>query len=259
VAFVASRPHLVPVPGKALRPLLLRHATPRALALVGAIGAVLGLAYLAARETPLFEVDRVDVQGAPPVVERAVRAAAGPFVGQSLVGLDGDELRRRLEALPSVRSFRYDRAFPHTLRIAVVPEKPAAVVRRARDAWLVSARGRVIRQIESGTHESYPRIRHAGESPLVPSEVLEDEATRVALAAVAQLPSRFPVAVRWVRAHEEAITLLLAGGTEVRLGSSDALPLKLAVAARIMRSLPADERAALSYVDVSVPERPVGA
>jgi cell division septal protein FtsQ len=259
VACVARQPHLVSVPGRALRPVLLRHATPRVLGLVAAAAVVLGLAYLAARETPLFAVDRVDVRGAPPVVERAVRAAAGPFVGESLVGLDGDELRRRLEALPSVRSFRYDRAFPDTLRIAVVPEEPAAVVRRGRDAWLVSARGRVIRQIQLGTLRRYPRVGYASDSPLVPGATLEDAATRMALAAVTHLPAGFPVSVRSVSAREDVITLLLAGGTEVRLGSSDALLLKLAVAARILRSFPADERTALSYLDVSFPERPVGA
>jgi cell division protein FtsQ len=230
----------------------------RAVAVAAAVVVALGLAYLAARETPLFAVDRVEVRGAPALVEQDVRSAAGPFVGESLVGLDGDELRRRLEALPSVRSFRYDRAFPHTLRIAVVPEEPAAVVRRGPDAWLVSARGRVIRPVEPRTVRRYARIWRPDGAPLVPGATLEDGATMLALAAVRRLPPSFPVRVRSTRAAEDGITMVLAGGTELRLGDRESLPLKLAVAGRILRSLPAGERLGLAYLDVSLPERPVG-
>ena len=57
---------------------------------------------------------------------------------------------RQLESLSTVRSVRMDRAFPHTLRITVVPERPLAVVRRGQDAWLVSEQGRVIRELDPG-------------------------------------------------------------------------------------------------------------
>jgi hypothetical protein len=52
--------------------------------------------------------------------------------------------------------------------------------------------------------------------------------------------------------------MVLAGGTELRLGEVGALPLKLAVATRVLLIMTASERAALAYLDVSVPERPVG-
>ena len=259
MALVVRRPQLALVPAQALRPVLSVRPGRKAGAVAAAVVVALVLAYLAARETPLFAVDRIEVRGAPALVDRDVRSAAGPFVGESLVGLDADELRRRLEALPSVRSFRYDRAFPHTLRIAVVPEEPAALVRRGPDAWLVSARGRVIRAVETDTLRRYPRISHAGGAPLVPGATLEDEAALLALAAVRRLPSSFPVRVRSTRAAEDGITMVLAGGTELRLGDRESLSLKLAVAGRILRSLTAGERLGLSYLDVSFPERPVGA
>ena len=223
-----------------------------------AAAAVLGLAYLAARETPLFAVDRVDVRGAPPEVEEEVRLAAEPFVGESLVGLDGEELRRRLESLPAVRSFRYDRAFPSTLAITVVPEEPAAVLRRRGDGWLVSERGRVIAAVERGQFRELPRIRVHDEAPPTPGAAVAGADAKQALAAVARLPANFPVEVQAARTNPEGITLRLAGGTELRLGTFDSVGLKLAVAAQILRTLPAGERQTLAYLDVSVPERPVG-
>ena len=256
---MVKRPHILALPAEGVRPPRFTRLSPRLLAWAAALTAVIGLSYFAAHETSLFAVDAVEVRGAPPLVERAVREAAAQFVGGSLVDLDGDELRRRLDALPSVRSFRYDRAFPHTLRIDVVPEKPAAVVRRGADSWLVSDRGRVIRAVERGALEQYGRIWVGGAMPIVPGAILTDETTSAALSALTQLPRNFPVRILSARAEDGSLSLRLAGGTELRLGDEGSLALKLAVAARVLRTLSVEERSALAYLDVSLPERPVAA
>jgi cell division protein FtsQ len=186
-----------------------------------------------------------------------VERAAGPYLGESLVSLDGDELRRRLEALPTVRSLRYDRAFPHTLRLLVVPEEPAAVARSGTDSWLVSARGRVIRKVARGDLSGMPRIWIGAAAS--PGRLLAEPSARLALTAVTELPPDFPAAVRRVNARDGRITLILASGAEVRLGDRSALPLKLAAAARVLRSLSAAERSSLGYLDLTIPDRPVGA
>ncbi len=83
--------------------------------------AVLGLLYLGARETPVFALRTVEVEGAPADVRQAILQSLEETRGKSLVSLDGDAVVRRLEALPSVQSVTYDRAFPHTLRLVVCP------------------------------------------------------------------------------------------------------------------------------------------
>lgn len=252
---MARRPHLALVSAQALRPALPLPPARLALALT-ALAALVGLFYIAARETPLFAVRAIEIDGAPPVVRNAVLEAAGAWEGESLVALDGDELRGRLEALPEVRSLRYDRAFPHTLAITVVPEQPGAVVRVRRQDWLVSERGRVIRALDRGPAERFPRIWLA-EGELSPGAFVTDESARLALTAASRLPADFPVRVRTIRAGEEGLTLILGAGTEVRLGDATSLPLKLAVAAHVLRALHREERAGLAYLDVTVPERPV--
>jgi len=252
---MARRPQLALVSAQALRPVL-RLPSGRGLVVVTAVVGFLGLLYLAARETPLFALRTVEVTGAPPTVRDEVRRAAAAWEGESLVALDGDELRRRLEALPTVRSLRYDKAFPNTIAIAVVPERPAAVVRRGRAAWLVSERGRIMGTLESDPRKRLPRIRLAA-GDLRAGAFLADERARLAVTAATHLPRRFPVRVRSIRAREDGVTLVLATDTEVRLGNASALPLKMAVAARVLRSLSEDERLGLTYLDVTVPERPV--
>jgi cell division protein FtsQ len=225
---------------------------------LAAAAAVLGLLYLAARETSLFAVRTLEISGAPPAVRAEVGRAADAYLGTSLVSLDGDELRRRLEALSTVRSLRYDRAFPHTLRLVVVPEEAAAVVRAGGGAWLVSRRGRVIREVPRTGFPRLPRIRVRRASP-VPGTVLDDGLLRRALVVVSRIPSDFPEMVRRVQTRDVRLTLVLAGGAEIRLGGRSALVLKLAAAARVLASLSPQERSELGYLDLAVPDHPVAA
>ena len=84
---------------------------------------------------------------------------------------------------------------------------------------------------------------------------LEDKlgAGAMGVAAVAPLRAlRIPVGVRQVLTGDGDLTLVLASGTRLRLGDTGDLRLKLAIARRI---LPMTHGA--TYVDVSVPERPV--
>ncbi|HZC74760.1 MAG TPA: FtsQ-type POTRA domain-containing protein, partial [Gaiellaceae bacterium] len=121
---------------------------------LGVLAVALG-GYLVARETPLFAIQRVEVHGGSPQVARQARQALASLVGAPLVGLDGSAVLRKLDALPTVVSASYDRDFPHTLRITVVAERPAAVLRSGPDSWLVSLRGRVIERLPS---QALPRV-----------------------------------------------------------------------------------------------------
>ena len=246
------RPHSVPT---------LRGPWRRAVLIGFGIVAALGLLYLGARETPVFSLQTVEIQGAPPNVYRAVLRSLEETRGASLVALDGDAVVRRLEALPSVRSVSYDRAFPHTLRLVVVPERPVAVVNQASSLWVVSERGRVIGRTSAAEAPELPRVRYLPEAPLAAGAFLADEGTRSVLAALAEAPRRMPIPIHSARFEDGELTLVLAGEGETRplllLGEPDDVGTKLRVAALVLRNLSAEERAALAYLDVTLPDRPV--
>lgn len=214
-------------------------------------------AYAVARETPLFAVAGVQVRGATPAVQRQIAAALGGQVGTSLLKIDGGLVERRLADVPWVAATSFDRAFPHTLVVTVRPERPVAVLRRGAKSWLVSARGRVLEELPRGAHRALPRIWIGGEAraPTV-GAYLADPQGGTAARALAPLASvHFPARVAAVTTGEDELTLVLRSGIELRLGDPGDLRLKLAVARRVLAMLPA--AAAGSYVDVSVPERPV--
>jgi cell division protein FtsQ len=234
----------------------LRAPSRRVFAVVAIVVAVVVLGYALARFTSLFALEEIDIVGGTRAARADVRESGKPFLGASLVSLDQDELRRKLTALPTVRSVRIDRAFPHTLRVSVVPERPLAVIRSGPEAWLVSERHRVIRSVKPDS-VGRPVVWTVPGTALEPGRTVQGEDTGLALEALRRLPDKFPAQVESARASGGELTLILAGGAELRLGRADAVTLKLAVAARVLRALPAAERAGITYLDVSVPERAV--
>ena len=116
--------------------------------------------YFIARETSVFALQTVEVRGGTPLLRAQVRAALAPAVGESLLKVDGNTVARALTPLPGVRSFSFDRSFPHTLRVIVHPEQPVLVLRRVpgKDAFLVASSGRVIRPLAHSRRSRLPRL-----------------------------------------------------------------------------------------------------
>jgi len=197
-------------------------------------------------------VERIVVEGAPPQVAAQVREALAPAVGESLLGIDLPELAHRAASVPMVATASFDRAFPHTLRITVVPEVPVAVLRQGSSSWLAAEGGRVVAELGRGTRPGLPRIWLKRDVEIRLGERMGGLQLQ-AIAAVGPLRSRLlPVAVGSVVATREELTLLLRTGLELRLGDGSDLPVKLEVARHVLPRLGAG-----GYLDLSVPERPV--
>jgi cell division protein FtsQ len=240
------------------RPLV--HALPSWRTLALAFAALLAVAgsYLAARDSALFAVESVEIAGAPPAVTQEVRGALRSLEGESLLRVDLDAVGSRLAAIPSVRQADFDRAFPHTLRVTVAAERPVAVLRRGNEAWLVSARGRVIRRLVKPGLSSLPRIWAPLTVAADPGDRLADAPTVRAVHALAALDgSRLPARVRQARSTDHGLSLLLVAGTEIELANDEQLALKVAVARRVLLALDPSRQGWPAYVDLTVPGRPV--
>jgi hypothetical protein len=211
--------------------------------------------YVGARETSVFAVRTIDIRGGDKALQAQVKAVLADEVGQSLLKIDGDGLGRRISPLPGVRSFRYDRAFPNTLRVVLRPEQPVLVLRRGPDAYLVAASGRVIRALAHPHLSHLPRLWVTREVQVRVGEPLPAPVGAAATALAPLQGAPLPGGVRLVRGGKE-LTLVLGGGLEVRLGDPGDLQLKLAIARRILRTTTAATTGG-GYLDVSVPERPV--
>jgi cell division protein FtsQ len=232
---------------------LARFAPSRRSLLVGAaLIAVAAGAYTVARQTSAFAIGRFDVKGAPADVQQQVRRALAPLSGTNLLALDGAALARRAESLPTVASVRFDRAFPHTLRIFVVPEVPVAVLHRGNETWLVSARGRVVKRVPTGTYPALARVWVPRKADVAVGAFLAPLAGGTPARTLA-LAARFPAHIATASLAHGELVFRLRSGLELRLGDPTDVRLKLAIARRALARLPPGA----TYVDVSVPERPV--
>jgi cell division protein FtsQ len=211
-----------------------------------------GGVYVVARTTSAFAIRSIVVTGGPPDVTAQVRRALAPVLGTSLLALDGGALERRADALPAVVSTRYDRAFPHTLRVTIVPEVGVAVVHRGTETWLVSARGRVIARIAPRTRALMPRIWVPAATPVQAGVFLSPALGGDAAPALA-LAQGFPVRIATATLVRGQLAFQLRSGVELRLGEPNDVRLKLAVARRALPLLPGGT----TYLDVSQPDRPV--
>jgi cell division protein FtsQ len=226
--------------------------TRRSLAIGLAILAFAFGGYLLARETSLFALDTIQVQGGSAPVARQVREALAPFAGKPLVGLDGAAVLAKVDALPTVVSASYDRDFPHTLRIAVVPERPAAVLRRGPDSWLVSTRGRVMGRLASSAVSRLPRIWISTKTQVrTGGQVAGAGAAMVARAA--GFAGAFAPRIVSAAYTNGTLVFHLRSGVELLLGNASDVKLKLAVAERVLTILPVGS----TFLDVSIPGRPV--
>jgi POTRA domain, FtsQ-type len=223
-----------------------------------AIVVVAALMYLAARATPMFSVTRIEITGAPPAVAAQARTALRFADGHSLLGLDGDGVVAVLERLPPVYRASYDREFPHTLRIRIVPERAVAVLRRGAASWVVSARGRVIAPLARGRLPSLPRIWLTRTAVVRLGEILHDRSGSLASRALSSFRGAgLGGRIAFVKANGGRIVAGLRTGLEIRFGAPVDLRLKLAVARTILPTLAAPAAGGPRYLDVTVPERPV--
>ena len=212
-----------------------------------------GIAWIAARETPVFAVRTIEVEGASPGLSARVRRSLRSNEGTSLLKFDVDASIQTVRALPAVASAHFDRAFPHTLRITVVPERPVAVVRQGASSYLVAESGRVIAIAKRTDRPSLARIWIKRDVSLVVGEHAEGDLLTAVGAVTPLAGSGFPGRVSSVTATPKTLTLRLRSGLELRLGEPLDVALKLAVARKVIPLLSADT----TYLDVAVPTRPV--
>jgi cell division septal protein FtsQ len=247
-------------PARAATPALQLLPSGRSLAIGFGLLATALLLYLGARETSVFAVRSIEVETEPAGHARLVERALKPLEGTSLMKIDDATIARRLDRLKHVHLLAFDRSFPSGLRVYVSVERPVAVLRRRDDNWLVSGEGRVLRKLDQRLRRPLPVVwlpRNA--DPEIGSILRTREPARAvaALATARASAPGFSRRIWYVKEGEDGeLTMVLRDRFELRLGESTDLAVKLQVARQVLAAV-RHSGAAASYVDVSVPERPV--
>lgn len=105
-----------------------------------------------------FKVRKIHVQGASPMAERAVLEAAGLSIGQPILDVDLDKVRKSVEGVGWVRDAQIVRLLPDTLVVAVSQRETLAVWQNRGRTWVIDSSGRPIPEADAGRFPELPLI-----------------------------------------------------------------------------------------------------
>jgi cell division protein FtsQ len=219
----------------------------RALALALGAAAVFAGYHFWLRDSSLFAVEDVEVSGVTANKAEVTAALERAAYGMTTLHLRDDELREAVQRFPTVASISADAKLLHGLEVTVTERLPVAEARLGGELLPVSADGFALVGLE--VDEPLPRIEARAKGA-----ILDDEGAAQA-AIVGAAPSDLRDGVRSASWETEAggVVVELSGAPEVRFGDGERAEEKWeALAAVLAEGVPAG-----SYIDVSVPERPV--
>jgi len=213
--------------------------------------ALVALYMLWFRDSSLVAVDEVEVEGVTVNREEITTALEDAGMEMTTLHIDEEELREAASEFPTIASVRAEADLPGKLRIIVTERLPVARVRLGGDEVVVSEEGLVLPGVVS--ERKLPRLESAG----VEAGRLDEEGVAQAVilgAAPAQISDRLR-ASEW-DPERGGVVVELEGVPELRFGDGERAEAKWQAATAVLAD---PEGAPSGYVDVSVPERPVGA
>jgi cell division protein FtsQ len=202
------------------------------------------------RNLSWFAVHDVTISGATtnePAIKSAVEQAAADM---TTLHLNGGELRDAVAHFPTVASVRADTSFPHTLHVTITERLPVAWIHADGHETAVSADGYLLLGASFDRH-SLPRIDGAAAHGV---RLDQDAAAQAAILGATPAPLRDRVgSSSWQDSHG-GVVVNLNGGPEIRFGDGSRAQDKWRAAVAVLSS---PQRGSPSYLDVSVPDRPV--
>jgi cell division protein FtsQ len=204
------------------------------------------------RDSSLVAVEDVEVRGVTENRERVVAALRSAALDMTTLHVREEELRDAVAGFPSVDSVSADASFPHDLQIEVQERVPVAVVRSGGRELPVSADGHVLPGFDVDLGELPPLQGLPGGGGRLDAEGVAQ--AEVIGAAPEELYSRI-AAADW-DVERGGVVLEIEEGPELRFGDAVRAEAKWEAAEAVLAD---PELGPVTYVDVSVPERPVAA
>jgi cell division protein FtsQ len=202
------------------------------------------------RDLSLFAIHDVTIRGAT-TNERQIKAAVENVAGDmTTLHIKDDELRDAVARFPTVASVAASTSFPHGLQVTITERLPVAFIRADGQETAVSADGYLLAGADFDA-KALPRIEGAGVHGV---RLDEDTAAQAAILGATPAPLKERITATAWDEDRGGVVLDLKDGPEIRFGDGTRAQDKWQAATAVLSS---DERGTPSYLDVSVPDRPV--
>jgi cell division protein FtsQ len=202
------------------------------------------------RDLSWFAIDDVSVKGAT-TSEREIRTAVEQVTGDmTTLHIKDDELRDAVARFPTVASVGASTSFPHGLQVTITERLPVAFIQAHGQQTAVSADGYLLVGADFDA-KALPRIEGAAaQGPRLDQEA----AAQASILGATPEPLRNHLTASTWDDSAGGVVVDLNNGPEVRFGDGSRARVKWEAAVAVLSS---EERGSPSYLDVSVPDRPV--
>ena len=235
---------------------------------VCAIGLAVLIAFFVLRDSAIFSVDNVVVEGTTHVSESDVRNLLTLEDGTTLLNIDKDQINDQLKRDPWVASVEVERQFPHTVKLTVVEQQVdmLVVMNSGSLGWYLGSSGSWIEptKIEASEGQSVndaalAKARAEGVVlvtgvPATVNPASAQPATDDVLTAVKSFREGFSSefaarVVSYDASSTDAISCVLESGVQISLGSATSISYKEQVASALLEKYPGQ----ITYINVRKP------
>jgi cell division protein FtsQ len=218
---------------------------------IAALGLVLFAGYMLwLRNSSLFAIEKVEVTGVTANKAEVTAALERAAEDMTTLHVRDDELREAVQGFPTVAAIAADTSPLHDLTVTVTERLPVAEVRLDGQTLPVSADGYVLIGLQQ--EEPLPRITEASRLGV---QLDPEGAAQAAIVGAAPRDLRERVVATTWDETRGGVVLDLEGAPELRFGDGERAEEKWQALAAVL----ADGVPDATYIDVSVPERPVQA
>lgn len=221
----------------------------RALALAAVALVLVAGYYLWLRDSSLFAVDEVEVEGATHNREQVTEALERAAGEMTTLHIDDEALREAVAGFPTIATIKADADLPGTLRVTVTERLPVARVTDGGEELAVSADGLVLPGVEVD-----PRAQPPIEAGVEAGRVDDEGADQAAIAGAAPAELRERIDSIAFDPERGGVVVSLEGAPELRFGDGSDPSEKWDAVVSVLSN---PELGSPAYLDASVPERPV--
>ncbi len=107
--------------------------------------------------SPYMKLEHVDMKGVDGKIRNELIEMCGLNSEQSLLGLNLNKLKKRMDEHPWVRSVKLERRFPHTLIVEAEKQIPTALALTDR-FYYVNQRGEIFKMVSESDDNDFPII-----------------------------------------------------------------------------------------------------
>lgn len=235
---------------------------------VCAVGLAVLIAFFVLRDSAIFSVDNVVVEGTTHVSESDVRNLLTLEDGTTLLNIDKDLINDQLKRDPWVASVEVERQFPHTVKLTVVEQQVdmLVVMNSGSIGWYLGSSGSWIEptKIEASEGQSVndaalAKARAEGVVlvtgvPATVNPASAQPATDDVLTAVKAFREGFSSefaaqVVSYDASSTDTISCVLESGVQISLGSATSISYKEQVASALLEKYPGQ----ITYINVRKP------